>query len=224
LGAENSALKPVLARLIFEEFLLRMLQKIMVQLGKAGMALALCAGVAACSSAPDYTPKPKGYNRIDLPAHAYRELGPGHPYSFEYSKYAKVLRDSSYLAQPDWLNVYYPQLHANVQITYTNVVRDRKLYDKMMEDARKLTGKHQIKATSIEEKILRTPNGLRASVFELEGEVPSQFQFYTTDSTKHFFRAALYFRTATDNDSLGPVIEYVKYDMIKMLNSLKYNK
>ena len=187
-----------------------------------GTVLALWGGVAACSSEAEFTPKPKGYNRIDLPAHVYRTLGPGHPYSFEYSKYAKVLRDSSYLAQPDWLNVYYPELHANVQITYTNVVRDRKLYNKMMEDARKLTGKHQIKATSIEEKILRTPNGLRASVFELEGEVPSQFQFYTTDSTKHFFRAALYFRTATANDSLAPVIEYVKYDMIKMLNSLQY--
>jgi len=194
----------------------------LARFGKTGVVLALCAGVVACSAEADFTPKPKGYNRIDLPAHAYRELGPGHPYTFEYSKYAKVLRDSSYLAQPDWLNVYYPQLHANVQITYTNVVRDRKLYNKMMEDARKLTGKHQIKATSIEEKILRTPNGLRASVFELEGEVPSQFQFYTTDSTKHFFRAALYFRTATDNDSLAPVIEYVKYDMIRMLNSLKY--
>ena len=190
---------------------------------QVGIVVALGGGAAACSSEAEFTPKPKGYNRIDLPAHAYRTLGPGHPYSFEYSKYAKVLRDSSYLAQPDWLNVYYPQLHANVQITYTNVVRDRKLYNKMMEDARKLTGKHQIKATSIEEKILRTPNGLRASVFELEGEVPSQFQFYTTDSTKHFFRAALYFRTATANDSLGPVIEYVKYDMIKMLNTLKYN-
>jgi gliding motility-associated lipoprotein GldD len=140
-------------------------------LGKVGMVLMLWAGVAACSSAPDYTPKPKGYNRIDLPPHRYRTLGAGHPYSFEYSQYAKVLRDSSYLAQPDWLNIYYPQLHANVQITYTNVVRDRKLYNKMMEDARKLTGKHQIKATSIEEKILRTPNGMRASVFELEGEV-----------------------------------------------------
>jgi gliding motility-associated lipoprotein GldD len=193
-------------------------------LGKVGMVLMLWAGAAACSSAPDYTPKPKGYNRIDLPPHRYRTLGAGHPYSFEYSQYAKVLRDSSYLAQPDWLNIYYPQLHANVQITYTNVVRDRKLYNKMMEDARKLTGKHQIKATSIEEKILRTPNGMRASVFELEGEVPSQFQFYTTDSTKHFFRAALYFRTATANDSLAPAIEYVKYDMIKMLNTLNYNK
>ena len=212
----------MLAGLIFGKFPVCMFKNMLAQLARIGIALVLCAGAAACSSAPDFTPKPKGYNRIDLPAHAYRELGPGHPYSFEYSKYAKVLRDSSYLAQPDWVNIYYPQLHANVQITYTNVVRDRKLYNKMMEDARKLTGKHQIKATSIEEKILRTPNGLRASVFELEGEVPSQFQFYTTDSTKHFFRAALYFRTATDNDSLAPVIEYVKYDMIRMLNSLQY--
>jgi gliding motility-associated lipoprotein GldD len=212
----------VLEKPIFGKFLLVMCRIVLPQLSKVGMVLMLWAGAAACSSAPDYTPKPKGYNRLDLPPHRYRTLGPGHPYSFEYSQYAKVLRDSSYLAQPDWLNVYYPQLHANVQITYTNVVRDRKLYNKMMEDARKLTGKHQIKATSIEEKILRTPSGMRASVFELEGEVPSQFQFYTTDSTKHFFRAALYFRTATANDSLAPAIEYVKYDMIKMLNSLQY--
>lgn len=189
-----------------------------------GSLLAVGVGglLAGCSAVPDFTPKPKGYNRIDLPPHRYRTLTPGHPYSFEYSQYAKVLRDSSYLAQPDWLNVYYPALHANVQITYTNVVRNRQLYNKMMEDARKLTGKHQIKATSIEEKILRTPNGMRASVFELAGEVPSQFQFYTTDSTTHFFRAALYFRTATANDSLAPVIEYVKYDMVQLLNTLKY--
>ncbi|RZK30813.1 MAG: gliding motility lipoprotein GldD [Hymenobacter sp.] len=193
-------------------------------------AVALLLGgllaLAACSGADegDYTPKPKGYNRLDLPPHRYRTLGPGHPYTFEVSRYAKVLRDSSYLAQPDWLNVYYPQLHANVQITYTNVQLNRQMYNKMMEDARKLTGKHQIKATSIEERILKTPNGLRASVFELEGEVPSQFQFYTTDSTRHFFRAALYFRTATQNDSLAPAIEYVKYDMVKMLNTLKYTK
>jgi gliding motility-associated lipoprotein GldD len=214
----------MLVRLIFEKFLVLMVKAMLAPLGRTGIALALCMGAAACASAPDFTPKPKGYNRIDLPPHRYRRLAGGHPYEFDYSNIAKVLRDSSYLAQPDWLNIYYPTLHANVQITYTNVVRNRQLYNKMMEDARKLTGKHQIKATSIEEKILRTPNGMRASVFELEGEVPSQFQFYTTDSTKHFFRAALYFRTATSNDSLAPVIEYVKYDMIKMLNSLKYKQ
>ncbi|GAB2856273.1 gliding motility lipoprotein GldD [Hymenobacter ruber] len=178
--------------------------------------------LASCSSAPDFTPKPKGYNRIDLPAHRYRMLPAGHPYEFEYSTQAVIKRDSSYMAQPHWLNVYYPKLHANVQITYMDVQRDRRLYNKMMEDARKLTGKHEIKATAIDERILKTPSGMRASVFELQGEVPSQFQFYTTDSTKHFFRGALYFRTATANDSLAPVIEYVKTDMVRMLNTLKY--
>ena len=171
---------------------------------------------------PDYTPKPKGYNRIDLPAHRYQMLPVGHPYTFEFSREAVVRRDSSYLAQPHWLNIYYPRLQANVQITYMDVARDRRLYNKMMEDARKLTGKHQVKATAIDERIVQTPNGMRASVFELQGEVPSQFQFYTTDSTRHFFRGALYFRTATANDSLAPVIEYVKRDMMQMLNTLKY--
>ncbi|WP_317172212.1 gliding motility lipoprotein GldD [Hymenobacter sp. BRD67] len=133
--------------------------------------------LAACSSAPDYTPKPKGYNRIDLPPHRYRSLPAGHPYTFDYSQYAKVLRDSSYLAQPDWLNVYYPNLHANIQITYTNVVRNRQLYNKMMEDARKLTGKHQIKATSIEEKILRTPTGCAPRFLSWKGRCRASFSF-----------------------------------------------
>ena len=175
-----------------------------------------------CTSTPDYTPKPKGYNRIDLPPHAYQQLAPGHPYTFQYSRYARILRDSSYLAQPHWLNVYYPQLHANVQITYADLKGDRGLYNRLLEDARKLTSKHEVKASAIDERILQTPTGQRVAVFELQGEVPSQFQFYTTDSTRHFFRGALYFRTATANDSLAPVIEYVKEDIIRLLNTLKY--
>ncbi|TLM95647.1 gliding motility lipoprotein GldD [Hymenobacter jeollabukensis] len=178
--------------------------------------------LTSCSSAPDYTPKPKGYNRIDLPPHAYQRLAPGHPYQFEYSKSARILRDSSYLAQPHWINVNYPKLHANVQITYTDLNGNPKLFAKMMEDARKLTGKHQIKATAIEENTLKTPDGKKVAVFELSGDVPSQFQFYTTDSTKHFFRGALYFRTAVANDSLQPVIDYVKADIVHLVNTLKY--
>ncbi|GAA4378000.1 gliding motility lipoprotein GldD [Hymenobacter koreensis] len=186
---------------------------------------ALLAGVvlAGCSGGPDdYTPKPKGFNRIDLPPHAYQQLAPGHPYTFEYSKHARILRDSSYLAQPHWINVYYPKLQANVQITYSNLKNDPKLFNKMLEDARKLTGKHQIKASAIEESMMQTPSGKKVAVFELSGDVPSQFQFYTTDSTKHFFRGALYFRTAVANDSLAPVIDYVKEDIVKLVNTLKY--
>lgn len=184
----------------------------------------LTAGLllSSCNSNPDYTPKPKGFNRIDLPPHAYQQLGAGYPYRFEYSKHARILQDSSYLAQPYWINVYYPSLNANVQITYTNIKGNPKLFNKMLEDARKLTGKHQIKASAIEENTLKTPDGRNVAVFELSGEVPSQFQFYTTDSTKHFFRGALYFRTAVANDSLAPVIDYVKEDIVHLVNTLRY--
>ncbi|PJJ48761.1 gliding motility lipoprotein GldD [Hymenobacter chitinivorans] len=178
--------------------------------------------LASCSSPADYTPKPKGYNRIDLPAATYQQLAPGHPYTFEYSRQAKVLRDSSYLAQPHWINIYYPKLQANVQLTYMPIKHDQKLFNKLLEDARKLTAKHQIKASAIDESVIKTPSGLRAAVFELSGEVPSQFQFYTTDSTTHFFRGALYFRTATANDSLAPVIDYVKKDVVHLLNTLQF--
>ena len=183
----------------------------------AGLLLA-----AGCTSSPDFTPKPKGYNRIDLPAHAFRQLAPGHPYTFEYSRYAKILRDSSYLAQPHWINVYYPQFKASVQLTYADLKANPQRYNRLLEDARKLTSKHEIKASAIDEQVLKTSNGMRVAVFELQGEVPSQFQFYTTDSTRHFFRGALYFRTATANDSLAPVIEYVKEDVVHLLNTLKY--
>ncbi|MBB6612948.1 gliding motility lipoprotein GldD [Pontibacter sp. Tf4] len=185
-----------------------------------GLWVALALAIVSCET--EYTPKPKGYNRIDLPAQTYQQLNPEHPYSFEYSSHAKVRPDSSMIAQPHWIHIIYPTMGADVQLTYKDLQGSDKILNEMVEDARKLTGKHQIKAYAIEETEIRTPTGDMASVFELEGEVPSQFQFYVTDSTKHFLRGALYFRTATQNDSLAPVIEFIKRDVVHMLNTLKW--
>jgi gliding motility-associated lipoprotein GldD len=69
---------------------------------------------------------------------------------------------------------------------------------------------------------VRTPKGYAATIYELDGDVPSQIQFTVSDSTKHFLRAALYFRTATKNDSLAPVISYIKEDAIELINSLEW--
>jgi len=180
----------------------------------------LAAAVASCNA--EYTPKPKGYNRIDLPPTAYQPLQNQHPYTFEYSRYAKIRPDSSGIAQPHWINIIYPTLGANVQLTYKAIGYSDKMLNNLIEDSRKLTSKHQIKAYSIEESEIKTPSGDVASVFELTGEVPSQFQFYVTDSTEHFLRGALYFNTATANDSLAPVIEYVKKDIVHLLNTLEW--
>jgi gliding motility-associated lipoprotein GldD len=183
-----------------------------------------CCLLALLGCREEYSPKPKGYNRIDLPAPKYQPLREAHPYSFSYSVYSKILKDSSRVALPHWINVYYPRFQANVQLTYRTINQDPKVLNKLLEDARKLTIKHQIKAEAIEEATLKTPKGLTVTVAELSGEVPSQFQFYVTDSSQHFFRGALYFRTATANDSLAPVIDYIKKDIIHLLNTLEFKK
>ena len=170
----------------------------------------------------EYTPKPKGYNRIDLPQPKYQPLKEKHPYFFEYSAYAKILHDSSRISEPHWINVYYPRHKANIQLTYKDLNNDTKAFYSLVEDARKLTSKHEVKAYGIEEAQLKTPTGKTAFVFELSGEVPSQFQFYVSDTTRHFLRGALYFQTATANDSLAPVIEFIKKDIMHMLNTLEW--
>lgn len=170
----------------------------------------------------DYIPKSRGYNRIILPDHSYRQLPDTFPFSFEYSTHAKVLGDSSWLAERYWMDLYYPDLGASITISYKNVFNSIDTLNGLLNDAYKLTAKHQIKASAIDENILRTPSGHTAVVSEIQGQVPSQFQFFTTDSTRHFLRGALYFDTATKNDSLAPSIEFVKIDIVHMLNSLEW--
>lgn len=173
----------------------------------------------ACSS--DYLPKPKGYNRIDLPAADYQPLPDSLPYAFEYSKHAQLLRDSSWITERYWINLYYPDMKAAIQITYKPVTDS--IVREYLSDSYRLTSQHNVKAYAIEETIIELPNGLFASFTELEGEVPTQAQFHVSDSVDHFLRGALYFRTATKNDSLAPVIDYLKTDIIHLLTTLEWN-
>ncbi len=170
----------------------------------------------------NYLPKPKGYNRIELPQHEYISIADSFPYQFEYSTSARIIQDNSWIAERYWIDINYPDLGANIQITYKPVKNQRKLLEEYIGDSYKLTSKHNAKAYAIEEKILELPIGDYASFTELEGEVPSQLQFHVTDCTDHFLRGALYFEMATKNDSLAPVIRYLKEDALHLLETLEW--
>lgn len=184
----------------------------------------LVFAVAMISCEETFTPKSNGYNRLNLPPHEFKSLPDSLPYSFEISTAAKLLRDSSYIAERYWIDLFYPEITANIQITYKNLKNDRQFFEELVNDSYKLTSKHQIKAYAIEETVVRTPSGKTAVIAEIEGEVPSQFQFFITDSTENFLRGALYFRTSTKNDSLAPAIEYMKMDAMHMINTLEWKK
>jgi len=182
----------------------------------------LLAAWATQSCTKDYVPKPLGYNRLILPVAEYHSLPDTLPYTFEYSKNARLLPDSSRIREKYWIEIYYPTLKANIHITYKDINKDQKLLKEFLDDAYKLTSKHQVKAYAINEVITRTPSGKSAVIAELEGEVPSQFQFTMTDSTHSFLRGALYFNTHVANDSLAPAIEYMKKDIMHIINTLEW--
>jgi gliding motility-associated lipoprotein GldD len=185
-----------------------------------GCFFTLILFIAGCDKT--YLPKPLGYNRLELPVPAYRALPDSLPYTFEYSKYAKLLDDTSTINERYWIELYYPLLKSNVHITYKSLGHNQKLLKEYLDDAYRLTAKHQIKAYAINEVITKTPTGKTAVIAELEGEVPSQFQFTITDSTENFLRGALYFNTKVQNDSLAPAIDYMKKDIMHMINTFEW--
>ena len=185
------------------------------------VAIALFVGLSACQQ--DYLPKPLGYNRLILPSHAYQQLPDSLPYQFEYSEHATLLPDTSRIRERFWIEIYYPEIKSNIHITYKKI-QNAKVLKEYLDDSYTLTAKHQIKAYAINEVITKTPSGKTAVIAELEGDVPSQFQFTVTDSAKNFLRGALYFNTKVANDSLAPAIEYMKMDMMHLINTLEWKK
>ncbi|BDC97889.1 gliding motility lipoprotein GldD [Persicobacter psychrovividus] len=186
------------------------------------LIIGLVAFMQACHE-DSYYPKPSALYRMPLPEHEYVAVADTMPYQFEISKYAIIKPDTSWIAEAHWVHIFYPDFVADVQLTYKAVHSQQEL-QRFVNESYKLTAKQQIKATAINEGKYTTPNGHVVSFAAIEGEVPTQFQFFTTDSTKHFLRGALYFRTSVANDSLAPVIKYVTEDITHMMNTLEWKK
>jgi gliding motility-associated lipoprotein GldD len=123
-----------------------------------------------------------------------------------------------------WVEIYYPELKANVHITYKKLDNKDQFLKELLNDAYNLTSKQQIKASAIDEIIVVTPSGKTAVIAEIAGEVPSQFQFTMTDSSKNFLRGALYFNMRVQNDSLAPAIDFMKQETLHFINTLEWKK
>ncbi|MDP4282579.1 MAG: gliding motility lipoprotein GldD [Bacteroidota bacterium] len=175
--------------------------------------------LASCSGNP--VPKPRGYYRIDLPAHHYQHFDTTFPFAFEYPVYSKIVKDSSSIAEPYWINIVYLPFHAQLHISYKPVHKNLATY---LDDAHTLVNKHIPKANAIGQQAYENPSeNVYGLVYEIRGSgAASPFQFYLTDSTRHFVRGALYFDLVPNNDSLAPVIDFLKEDIRHMINTFHW--
>jgi gliding motility-associated lipoprotein GldD len=175
--------------------------------------------VIACGEST-WTPKPRGYNYIALPTHEYQKFDTaGVPYTFEFSKHAKI-HDHKGIESKQIID--YKGLGAKIWLTYFPVKNSIDTLEQLIYTTYRLLQKNNVRADAIANDTIITKNGKKATIFYLEGEVPTQYQFYYHDSTSNFIRGALYFETARKNDSLAPVIDYVREDINYMINSLEW--
>ncbi|RYZ26572.1 MAG: hypothetical protein EOP49_43270, partial [Sphingobacteriales bacterium] len=97
-------------------------------------------------------PKPRGYFRVELPAHAYRRFdSTAFPFSFEYPVYGQITQDVSLNKEenaPYWLNINFPGLDATIFLSYKPVTAQEPL-DGLIEQSYKLSQAHDIRADYI---------------------------------------------------------------------------
>lgn len=177
--------------------------------------------IAACQN-NDYSPKPRGYFRIEFPEKEYQTFENPVPYRFRYPVYATLEADKSRDARKDWFNLHFKQFNGYLHLTYYGVA-DKAAYDEMVEDARKLAFKHTIKASAIDQKVIHYPNHKVYGIYyAIEGNTASSVQFFLTDSTRHYFRGALYFNERPQYDSIAPVVKFIKTDIDTLIASFRW--
>lgn len=198
--------------------------------------------IIACNS--NYSPKQKGYFKVEFPARNYQRFDEaGFPYTFEYPVYATVTKDTTFFEEkpenPFWLNVDFPRFNGRIYISY-NIIGGRatfkvkikegiyvdsvgiNTFEQLIKSSYDLTFKHAYKASSIEDSVFRTNNGVEGIYFNIEGNAATSNQFLVTDSVEHFLRGALYFDATPNEDSLSIINDFLQEDMKHLINTLKW--
>ncbi len=188
--------------------------------GLTALAVSALALLVCVSCSTPTAPKPYGYYRIAVPDTAYIDFSTiNYPYTFALSANA-VVQPRTDVDEPFWINLYYPALNATIHCSYKTV--DNNLRE-LTDDALDFVYRNASFANAIPEREYAHPEAhVYGVLFDLEGNTASSCQFFVTDSVHHFFRASVYCNCPPNADSLAPVYQYLRTDVIKMVETFEW--
>jgi gliding motility-associated lipoprotein GldD len=190
------------------------------------LVLGVIITLAACRP-EEYTPKRRGYSRIDTPLHHQYQIfaQEGFPYSFEYPTYANITKDTLIFEKtpdnPYWININFPGTGGTIYLSYKNINSQQNL-EKLLEDAHFMSFYHTKKADYQNDFSFRNEFGVQGYLYEWGGDAASKYQFVATDSTHHFVRGALYFNCTPNADSLKPLNDFMRTDIQHLLKTIRW--
>lgn len=167
-----------------------------------------------------FTPKPKGYFRIDLPKKEYHAIEKDCPFVFETPNYTSLRQDANRPEMSCWFDIVFDNLNASIYLSYKPVDDNLNQY---LEDSRSLAFKHTVKAFDIEQQKVSFPDKrVWGLIYSIEGNAASAYQFHLTDSTSHFLRGSLYFNNMPNQDSIQPVLDFIKEDITHIFETFEW--
>lgn len=173
----------------------------------------LCLSFLSCGD--DKMPKPTGQLSLEYPPAKYMKFSNSCGFDFDKNELGEVKAKSNC-----GLEIHYPKMKATVYLTYKPVKNN---LEKLLIDAQKLTYEHAIKANDIAEQPYINPDSKVYGMFyQVGGNAATNAQFYATDSTKNFVTASMYFYSKPNFDSILPAADYIKNDMKKIIETIKW--
>jgi gliding motility-associated lipoprotein GldD len=163
----------------------------------------------------DVFPKPASHLRLDYPMAKYVGFEDQCPFSFEMNSNAIVKGEKDC-----GFTISYPKMKATIYLTYKPVNSNINV---LLRDAQKLTYEHVIKADDISEQPYLNPSRKVYGMFyRVDGNAATNSQFYVTDSIKHFVTGSVYFYAKPNFDSIMPAASYVRNDMQRLMETLRW--
>lgn len=201
-----------------------MLRKIII-VSKIKIFALSCFLLSSCKSDIDLIPRPRMFPRIVFPERNYITFEKDYcPFSFTYPTYAEVVQDTLFFdekpAHPCWFDLKVSSLNSTIHCSYYPI-QSIKDFDKFVNDAFNLVSKHNIKAEAREEYLIQDKD-VSGLIFEIKGPVASPYQFFITDSVRHFIRGSLYINDVVNPDSTKIIIDFLREDIEKMIESFTW--
>lgn len=174
--------------------------------------------LAGCSREAG-TPRPRAFPRIEYPQRSYLNYAAeGCPFTFEYPGYAVINEKKDHTC---WFDLYMPDFKARLHCSYVPV-KDRVEFDDLVRDAFTIADKINERANFMEQTPVRNPQAVGGLALHFTGPAASPFHFFLTDTTRHFFKASLYFEAEVRPDSLAPIVKFVETDINHLINSFNW--
>jgi len=179
----------------------------------------------SCGNADRPLPKPHQYPRIDFPDRGYKPFTEADcDLQFDIPVYASIEKKATYFNEkplhPCWFDVKFPSLNGTLHCSYFEIT-NRQVFDDLVGDAFDLVSKHRSKASFAKESVIEKDD-VHGLLFDIDGPVASPLLFYVTDSTDHFFLASLYFRNKVNPDSMQVIHDFVREDVINIVESFEW--